>query len=240
MVETVTKFCQVKREKLFLNSAVLIQPMLRITPEPFDSVDMVSTSWPALLFSHDDMFPTNRKARIRLPVVGVVEAAGASVFDKQSDDFLLLPRNEWEGTDRPVSLEEAKHDELSGRAPATFSRVVAAEAAFIALKRAFLRRLVGILRDPKCFPNRKVEAFDRTQRRWTSKAETVSRHSEDEILEQAPLGRIGDPKVGLDSSPRVRPATVPASIPQIAELPSPMVPTVWAATTHLSSKLSIS
>ena len=75
MVETKRKFTQINMEKLLGHSTVVIEPMFRITPEPFYAVDMVPSLRFPFLFAHHHMVTTKAKRGIRVPVISVVEAS---------------------------------------------------------------------------------------------------------------------------------------------------------------------
>jgi Mg-chelatase subunit ChlD len=62
-------------EELFRHSAMVIEPMLSITPEAFNAVEMVAPLGSASLFPDNDMRTSHRQSSVSLPVVGVVEAS---------------------------------------------------------------------------------------------------------------------------------------------------------------------
>jgi hypothetical protein len=50
VIETERKFCQVNREKLFVHSAILIEPVFGIAPESFNAINMISALGSAIFF----------------------------------------------------------------------------------------------------------------------------------------------------------------------------------------------
>src|SRR4030065_2232983 len=92
MIEPITNLPQEKVKMLSGHSTERIEPILRIAPEAFDPVDVVSSLRSSSFLSDHHMISLDTQRTIRMPVVRVVQAARLGVGTNQSDDFITTRR----------------------------------------------------------------------------------------------------------------------------------------------------
>src|SRR4030067_2113189 len=93
MVETITNLPQEKMEMFAGHSVERIEPVLGITPEPFDPVDVIPSLRSSSFLSDHHMVSLDAQRTIRMPVVRVVQAARLGVGTNQTDDLIPTSRN---------------------------------------------------------------------------------------------------------------------------------------------------
>lgn len=182
MIESERDFTQVKVEELLRHAAIHVELMLSVAPEAFDAVDVVAPARPAALFPDDDVRAAYAERCISLPVVRVVEA-GQSVHDDQAFEFGAPAPLDRKDTDYAVALKYSEHDDLAGRAPAAFAFTMPAEHRLIALNSAFEwgGALFGNRDD---LAHQAVESLDGRRARQAMKAQPISWHAQDEVINQ--------------------------------------------------------
>ena len=203
-------------EKLFGDSAVMIEPMFRVTPEAFDAIDMVSPSGPALVLSHDDMASSKPQGGVGVPVVGIVKTARFRMSADQLFDDPVLSPGDRECPNDPVPLQDAQNDELSRSSPSPFSGPFAPKRRLIALYLA-PERLRALLLYTQYLAYYPEKLLRRRTRRGASKSQPVCRHSPHETLKKFFLRliryakRIPDTSIGVS---RTALATLESTVSQ--------------------------
>lgn len=123
MVETITSPPQEKMEMFSGHSAERIEPILGITPEPFDPVDVIPSPRSSSFLSDQHMVPLDTQRIIRMPVIRVVQAARLGVGTNQLD-ALIPPTRNVKSLHLTVVLQNSKYDNLAGSSPRLMSRPV--------------------------------------------------------------------------------------------------------------------
>src|SRR5205085_8671785 len=108
MIETERKFSQVKVEKLLWYSAIHIEPMLSITPEAFNAIEMVSSFRTASLFSDHHMMATHAQRSIGVPIIGVIQTPWFGVLSHESFNDLARASGDRKHSDYAVALKDAE------------------------------------------------------------------------------------------------------------------------------------
>jgi hypothetical protein len=239
MIESQRDFTQVKVEELLRRAAVHVEPMLGVAPEAFDPVDVVAPSRPAALLPDDDVRAADAQAGVSLPVVRVVEAARQSVRDDQAFEFGAPATLYGEDSDDAVALKYAEYDDLARSAPSALARAVAAEHRLIAFDRAFERggALFGNRDD---LAHHAVEPLDGRRARQAVEAQPVSRHAQDEVINQPPLERVAQACRRPRRAHAVARLTAAALEAPVGQLPSPVMSARWTRTAHGLTILLIS
>lgn len=86
------------------------------------------------------MLASKTQARVRLPLIRIIQASGERVLAHQLHHLGLASGLEGKGADHAVSFDNAQHDDLTSGAPATFALADSAESAFVALDITLERR----------------------------------------------------------------------------------------------------
>src|ERR1700749_484040 len=236
MVEAEGNFSQVKMEELFRHPAVVVEPMLGVTPEAFYPVDVVAPFGSPALLPDDDVRAAPREPGVSLPIVGLVEASRSRVFDHEPlDSAPPAPLNR-EGPHDAVALEDAEHDHLPGGTPPSFALAMAAEHRLVALNGSgeWLSAFLGNADD---VPDDAEELLGGRARDGAAEAQPVSRHPEHEVVEQLELGALREPQRIPRETERVAVATATALESAVDQRPRPMMPAVRTGSTHRARML---
>lgn len=219
MIEPVANFTQ-KKVKEFLGYApVRIQPVLGITPKPFNAVDVVSPFRHTVLLSNGDMLASHRQRDVRLPVVGVVQASGPGVPLNQADHFLATAAADGKHLHHPIPLKDTEDDDLAGRAPAPFALFSAAKRGFIAFQVALegltQRFLIGA-----AGPRQTIEAFHRSRTGRGQETLPIDRHAQDKPFQQTLLNPLCKAARLPDRSDAIAVAALLAFVSTISQFPA--------------------
>src|SRR4030065_965248 len=136
MVEQITILPQEKMEMFSGHSTERIEPVLGITPEPFDPVDVIPSLRSSSFLSDHHMVSLDAQRTIRMPVVRVVQAARLGVGTNQSDDFITTRRNV-KNLHLAVALPDPQHDNLASSSPTTLPPPSPANRGLVALDGSF-------------------------------------------------------------------------------------------------------
>lgn len=228
MVKTIANLTQKKMEVFLRYSTVRIKPMFRITPEPFDPVNMVSTFRSSPVFTNDDVVTPNGQGRISLPVVRVVQTARTGVLLNQPDQFSLTSSLDRKCPDQSVALKQAENDHLAGRAPASFALAMPAKHGLVAFDRP-LKRIPAILLKGTAGTNQTVKTLNGRSRCQTPEAHPVDRNTKGEQFHQSGFGSVGKTTAfpdRFDSKPGRTATTFQTTVGQF---PSTSKLTFWTA-----------
>ncbi len=228
MVKTIANLTQKKMEVFLRYSTVRIKPMFRITPEPFDPVNMVSSFWTSSVFSNDDVVAPDGQGRIGLPVVRVVQTAGAGVLLNQPDQLSLASPLDRKRPDDSVALEQAENDHFAGSAPAPFPLAMPAKHGLVAFDRP-LKRIPEILFKGTASTDQTVKTLNSRSRRQAPKAHPVDRNAKGEQFHQSGFRSVRETTAfpdRLDSKPGRAATTFQTTVGQF---PSASKLTFWTA-----------
>ena len=204
------------------HSSVLIEPVLGVTPEAFDAVEMVSAFGHALVFGHDHVLARDREARVSAPVVRVVERADSGVVRQQRQQSGAASTRDREGEDLPIALINAEDHHFACRTPATLAVTRATKESFIGFDHSgqrltphlFQRSRVDRLADSA------VDALDGGLTETDLEAQAVGWYAQDEVAHQllqllARGAQTGDERASLGQAPgATTPRATPASVAQ--------------------------
>lgn len=173
---------------LLAESAVGVEPVFGIAPEAFDAVDVGSPLWNSFLFGHGDMRPTQPKTGVSPVFVGVVQAADGGVRVDNGQQFGSASRRDWERSNMPISLVDAKYNGFSLGSPAPGTSPESTERGFVEFELPVQAFGLGqqVLVDAR--PAEPVEALNRFLIDLDMEAESVRGNTQAEILEQSGLG----------------------------------------------------
>lgn len=120
MVESEGNFTQIKREELFGYATVLVEPIFRITPEPFNTVNRVSPFRYSFLFGDNSVFSFEFERSVGMVVVGEVQRSRCRSLLCLSVNSRMLSVRYDRTTNDTVSLENAEDKNLPRGAPSPF------------------------------------------------------------------------------------------------------------------------
>lgn len=236
MIKAEGNFSQVKMEELFRYSAIVVEPMLGVTPEAFNAVDVIPPFGSSSLFPDDDMGAAHAQPGVSLPVVRVVKAARPRVLDDEPfDSAATAPLNREDAHDA-VALKYAEHDDLACRAPTALPLAVAAEHRLVALYRSG-ERFGAPFGDTDDLPDDAKELLGGRARDRAAKAKPVGRNAEDKIIKQPQLGALRESKRIPRETERVAMAAAATLEAAVGQGPRPMMPTLWTGSAHRARML---
>ncbi len=230
-IEPEGNFPQVKMKEFFMDPAVVVQPMLGVAPEAFNTVEVVSADWLPLLFPHHDVLSSHRQRGVGTPVVGEVEAPRFGVAAHERQDNPLPALRDGKDLDPAVPLEDAEDEDFPGSPPAAFPLSTPAKRRFIALHRPG-KRCLASLAGSEHRADEEEEAFDRLAVPETLEPKAVDGHTQEEVVEQFPLSAFREP-AGSPRTPRSRqrPAAT-ALAPTVRKLPRPAPSALFTFPAH--------
>jgi len=100
-------------------------------PESFNTIDVVSSFRYTFFFQYCNVIPANRKRSIGKPVIGIVEIPCFSISGDIGHHGLSDTWRDRKSKDFPISLVNAKDNDLAWCSPASLTRSLTAEHGFI-------------------------------------------------------------------------------------------------------------
>ena len=95
------------------HSAERIEPVLGITPEALDPVDVVASLRSSSFFPKHHVVPLDAQRTVRMPVIRIVQAARFRVGANQSENSIPPVRN-IKHSHLAVALQDPQHDLSAG------------------------------------------------------------------------------------------------------------------------------
>ncbi len=77
-------------EKLFGHSTVMVEPVFRVTPEPFNAINVISPFRFSFVFTDYHMVAAEPQASVRIPIIGIVKTPWLSMTPNQLSDNTVL------------------------------------------------------------------------------------------------------------------------------------------------------
>jgi hypothetical protein len=221
MIEPERHFSEVEMEVSPRNAPVGVEPMLSITPESLDPIDVIASFRATFLFSDDDVLTTHGEGRISLPFVGVVEASGCRVRNHFSEDIRMVTLADRRNLDGAIALENAKYNDLPGCTPATFAGAVSTEGGLIEFQLA-LERLTQIFCVGTRCSGEAIEALRGWSTDLDSEPQSIHRNAKDEALKQPGFGSFRQAAEIPDFATLSNDATICAFNSTIGKPPGPV------------------
>lgn len=230
MIESESHFSEIEMEVSPRNAPVGIEPMLSIAPESLDAVDVIASFRATFLFPDDNVLAAHGQGRISLPFVSVVETSGCRMRDHFSKDIRMVTLADRCNLDGAIALENAEHDDLPGRTPATFARAVPAEGSLIEFQLP-LERLTQVFRVGIGCSGEAVESLGCRCTDLDSEPQPIDRNAKDEALKQPGFGSFRQAAEIPDFAGFSEDATIWAFNTTISEPPGPVF-TAFKALCH--------
>jgi hypothetical protein len=190
MVELIGNLPKEKMQVFSGYTAKRIEPVLGITPEPFDPVEVVPSLRVTLLLADDHMVALEAQRTVGVPVVGVEQTARLGVRVHQGDEVLFRPGRDRENPDLPVALQDPQDDDLACRSPTALPRLDPAKHGLVVLDHS-VERLSEVFLIRAARSHQTIEPLDRPNAGRPSEPLPVYRHAQNEQLQQATLRRPG-------------------------------------------------
>ena len=186
MVETIANLPQKKMQVFAGHSAERIEPILGVTPEPFDPVEMVPSFGSTFLLADHHMIPLDAQRTVRMPVIGVVQTPRFGVRTNQPDDPVSFPGGNGEHLHLTIALQDPQHDHLAGGSPTALAPPGPANRGLVALDGS-LERFPQFFDMCTASPDQPIESQDGRSTRRSPESLPVDRNSQDEQLQQPTL-----------------------------------------------------
>jgi len=167
------------------HSTERIEPILGITPEPFNTVDVVSSLRSSSFLSNHHMISLDTQRTIRMPVVSVVQAPGLGVGANQSDDLIPTTRN-IEDLHLAITLQDPQHDNLASSSPTTLPPPSPANRGLVALDGS-LKGLSQFFDICATSPRQPIETLDRGGAGRCAESLSIHRNAQNEKFQQPTL-----------------------------------------------------
>ena len=221
-----------------MHSAILIQPMFRVTPETFDAVHVVPAHWSAFLFSDDHMVASHRKLPVRLIIVRKVQRPRLRLAFHFPHDGLVFPIRNDRDPHLPVSFENAEHQHLSRRTPAPFPLTASSKGRFVNFKVAQERfKAFFFLRHaPPCASE---ESLRRSVRARQSEPRSEYGNAKREVFQKLSLRRfahaVRSPYAPLAREPIPASSTLSSAVKELPQTAASALRTSYSHDTIVSS-----
>lgn len=125
------------------HAPVRIQPILGVSSEAFDAIDVVSADWPTLLLADRHVFASQLQCRIRLPLVCVVQCSSSRVCVDLAHDRDPIMCRDRHGLHPAIALDESEDDHLARRSPPALALSGASKGGFVTFDRTLERLPAG-------------------------------------------------------------------------------------------------
>ena len=122
MIEPERNLSKKKMEKFPRHSSIWIKPILGITPEPFDAINMATPLRSTSVFFDYNMISPYSKRTVSSPVICVVKTPRLSIFSNKTDNLLTFASLNRKYFYHTVTLKNTQNDNLATHAPATLAR----------------------------------------------------------------------------------------------------------------------
>ena len=180
MVKPPFDFLEIEREVHLWYSPIMVEPMFGITPESFDTIDMVPTFRPSSFFTDHDMVSADIEQGIGVPIVRIKKTPGSGMLEHQRNQTSLSPICYREGQYHAISLVDTEYHMFGGGSPSSLSMSFATEESFVHLDLAgkHLQLLDSRLEDH--FPEDEEPSLDRFPVQRNLKTQPIYRYAHTE------------------------------------------------------------
>lgn len=133
MVESPFDFFEIEMELFFRDTPVMVEPMFRITPKSFDTVDVIAPLGSSAFFANYDVVSMNIQEGICMPVIRIEKASRSGMRYHQRDQIFAASIGNGKGQNFPISLVDTEYHVFAGGSPTTFPRCFPTEKRLIQL-----------------------------------------------------------------------------------------------------------
>ena len=186
MVESIADFSQIQMKEFFRDSPVGIEPMLCITPESFDPVNMVSALGTSPFLANHYVLSPNSQRCISLPLIRIVQTPWIRMLLYQRNYRLASPSLHGKDLDSAIAFENAKNNDLASCAPATLAFAAATKCRFITLKLSMKALSQSLFKSTTC-PDLPVKSLGGWYAYWQPESLSIYGNSQHKQLKQSVL-----------------------------------------------------
>ena len=197
-------------KQLFRYSPQWVQPVFGITPETFNTVDMITSHRKTATLANHHVVAAERQRRVGLPVIGEVQTTRLGIHLYQLHHCLTIAAGYWKNPHLTIPFQNAKHDHFATGSPPSFALPTAAKHRFIQFQIA-IKGFHTLLIQGHDHPTVAVEPIQSRAAGNPMKTEPIHRNAQAEIIQNLTLGSLTDPETLPDGSARV-PVTALATL----------------------------